>query len=1046
MKRESWPIVLVAGGCTTALLLLCFGSALFRGGQFGYRDAGHFYYPLYKRVQTEWEQGRWPLWEPEENSGMPLLGNPTAAVLYPFKVIYFLLPYAWAARVYTMFHAMLAFAAMLVLGRGWKMSWEGSVLAALTYAFGAPILFQYCNIIYLVGAAWLPLGFLTVDRWVREGCRPALLGLAVVLAMQVLGGDPQSAYLLGLCAAAYAVGLAWARARNRHTVTARHRAGPIEDTTGEPMSMRWVQRTWLILAGLVGLALWIALTLCLAELFHRLRPAGKPTPGLPWMDHVSRLVPLAWVTVVGIVLLRWGKSWWRTPLGATIRGLAGAAAVAAAMAGAQLLPVIEFTQQTARAAGEGPHDIYPFSIEPYRLAELIWPSVLGTNFCRSDYWIDALRLPGVHQKIWVPSLYLGSLGLILAFSALRLRHGSARQVWLSLILIVSLLGSLGPYTSPIWAARVMAQTTGLRVPDIGPLDSYDTTPIRQDGYLRDGDGSLYWWLTTVLPGLRQFRFPAKLFTFTSLAAAALAGIGWDVLRTRRQRATLGLAAGLLIVSLGLLGLVNARRAPLLQVLEARKAMSRFGPLDAVLAVGELTGSLVHGSVMMAVTLVVVSLAQRRPAAAGLLAVLAATADLGIANGRYVATVPQELFETEPEAVRILREAEQKNPSDGPFRVHRMAQWNPPKWFSTASDNRVLDFLIWERGTIQPKYGITEGIEYTHTMGVAELYDYEWYFAGFPRTIDEAVARPLGAQAGQQVIYYPRRGVDMWNTRYFILPEFPNGWMDENRGYAAFLHETDRIYPPQDRFQGPGPRRGGEAEARKEWIQNQDFQIRRNRQAYPRAWVAHESRGFPATKGLSRLEQGGPMQEILYAADPFWHDSGLPLYDPRRLVWIDRDERLGLEDYVAGQPPQPEETVKVSYPTPQRVEIEARLSVPGIVVLADVFYPGWKLTIDDKPAPIYCVNRAMRGAAVREGTHHLVYTYEPASFRVGRAISLGGLAAFLALAIVFTFRPRDPIIAAFFEHVRSPESAREQERSQDHGRERKQEHESGPEPI
>src|SRR5271157_336923 len=253
MDRQRWLIISLVFACFCGLFLLCFGAALWGGGQFGYRDAGHFYYPLYKRVQTEWEQGRWPLWEPEENSGMPLLGNPTAAVLYPFKVIYFLLPYAWAARVYTMFHAMLAFAAMLVLGRGWKMSWEGSVLAALTYAFGAPILFQYCNIIYLVGAAWLPLGFLTVDRWVREGSRPALLGLAVVLAMQVLGGDPQSAYLLGLCATAYTVGLAWARARTRKTVTARHRAGPIEDTTGEPMSMRWVQRTWLILAGLVGL-------------------------------------------------------------------------------------------------------------------------------------------------------------------------------------------------------------------------------------------------------------------------------------------------------------------------------------------------------------------------------------------------------------------------------------------------------------------------------------------------------------------------------------------------------------------------------------------------------------------------------------------------------------------------------------------------------------------------------------------------------------------------------------------------------------------------
>ena len=222
----------------------CSASALpLGGGQFGYRDAGHFYYPLYQRVQAEWQQGRWPLWEPEENSGIPLLGNPTAAVLYPGKLIYALLPYAWAARLYIIAHVALAFGAMLMAMRSWQVSWLGSGLAALTYTFGAPVLFQYCNVIFLVGAAWLPLGFLAVDRWVRLGSRPALLGLAIVLAMQTLGGDPQSAYLLGLCGCGYAVGVAWYRARKAN--------GQEDEGTVEPgrQSYSW----WLIAAVVMGL-------------------------------------------------------------------------------------------------------------------------------------------------------------------------------------------------------------------------------------------------------------------------------------------------------------------------------------------------------------------------------------------------------------------------------------------------------------------------------------------------------------------------------------------------------------------------------------------------------------------------------------------------------------------------------------------------------------------------------------------------------------------------------------------------------------------------
>ena len=84
-------------------------------------------------------------------------------------------------------------------------------MRASPYAFGGPVLFQYCNAIYLVGAAWLPLGFRAADRWLRQGRRIALAELAVVLAMENLGGDPESAYLTGVCAAAYAVGLAASR-------------------------------------------------------------------------------------------------------------------------------------------------------------------------------------------------------------------------------------------------------------------------------------------------------------------------------------------------------------------------------------------------------------------------------------------------------------------------------------------------------------------------------------------------------------------------------------------------------------------------------------------------------------------------------------------------------------------------------------------------------------------------------------------------------------------------------------------------------------------
>ena len=228
---------------------------------------------------------------------------------------------------------------------------------------------------------------------------------------------------------------------------------------------------------------------------------------------------------------------------------------------------------------------------------------------------------------------------------------------------------------------------------------------------------------------------------------------------------------------------------------ARKVASSFGPLDPLAGYHELVRALVHGAVMLALALILIPLAGRRPVLAGLVALVAVAADLAVANARYVITVPQALFEDEPEVVRIINEAERQNPSPGPFRVHRMPLWNPPRWFSDSSTDRVRDFVTWERGTIQPKYGITEGIEYTHTHGRGRAVRLRMVFWRVPEDDPGARALALGAKAGQEVVYFPRRSFDMWNTRYFVLPVYPNGWMDEDRGYAAFLDETELIYPP-----------------------------------------------------------------------------------------------------------------------------------------------------------------------------------------------------------------------------------------------------------
>jgi hypothetical protein len=994
--RHGFTLLLILT-CFGVLFLVCYTPVLLLDHQFAYRDAGNYYYPLNKRVQTEWDHGRWPLWEPEENAGLPLLGNPTAAVFYPGKLVFAILPYAWGARVYIVAHAALAFLSMLVLMRSWGTSWFGSAQSAMAYTFGAPVLFQHSNVIYLIGAAWLPLGLYAADQWVRAGRRWGLVGLTVVLSMQILGGDPQAAYLLGVASIGYALGLAWSRARSMR----------IKSAGTKPA----LPRLWILLTlGLIALVIWCVVTLVLAKWLPTLRGPGKPPPPLRWTPWVPLGVNLAWGLAAVGFLVRWWRRGWHSPLGVMSLGLAGSATLAAVLTAAQVLPAIEFTQRTSHASAR-PDEAYQFTIVPWRLVELVWPNILGTPFESNDYWGDAIATPGVPPKAWVPSLYLGGLTLAMALSSLTIRHRPPWRVWLTVIAAMSLLGSLGSYTSPIWIARTLYITSSsatLRdwLPNLGPMDPFDFQTIRLDGNFRDSDGSLYWWLATSLPAFRQFRYPAKLFTFTALATAALAGLGWDRLSAGKARAPAIVLGGLFILTLATLALAAALHEPILAWLRSLNMSSSFGPFEAVAAYRAIFRSLGHALIVAGLGLILTILARKRPILACSTALILTTTDLAVANARFVLTVPQSVFELKPELAKAIEYAERIDPSPGPFRIHRLHDWHPLDWSVTPSKDRFVEVASWEHETLHSKYAIDYGLEYTNTIGAAELEDHEQFFTSFyARIQDNQVAQSLGVEAGEPVVYFSRRAYDIWNTRYFIVPFDVNGWRDPQRSSAPFLFETFQVYPNPARSSGTKGNRVPTSQA-----DTADVRVLRNLKEFPRAWVVHDARPTIARFDAADRRQSKTMHELLYAADPIWNDPSRPVYDPHNLAWVGNDELAAIRDYLSGQAARPSEAVTVTYPDPQQAVLEVNLDSPGLVILADVYYPGWELAIDGKPAPIYRVNGSMRGAAVPSGPHRLVYTYSPSSFRIGRGVSIAGLAALTILGLACARWPVDPVLA------------------------------------
>jgi len=987
MRRAVFPLVVVA--CALAVFLFVYRAVLFHGEQFGFRDAAHFYYPLYYRVQQEWQAGRWPLWDPWQNAGQPLLGNPMSAVLYPGKLVYGPVSYAWGTRLYVVGHTALAFAGMVALARSLGVSTVGAGISGLSYAFGGPVLFQYCNVIYLVGAAWLPWGLRAAERLVRLRRAGPLVELAIVLAMQVHGGDPQAAYLTVVCGAGWAVVVALGRSKEtppdppfvRGGGCARGQVVQPELTSSSPpyeggvgggrRSGSGMSTTRASTVGLGLVAVWIVGVLTYAR-WH---------PSVPgWFGPVWVPALLLW-TAAAIGLAKLWRRGSDRGLGRCLALLAAAALLGLALAAAPLFTGVEFLAAGNRTSERLPTNRSKFCIEPYRLAELVWPWPFGHPYPEHRSWIQLIPPEG-DRDLWVPSLYIGGLALVLGVGAAGFRGGPPWRRWLTAVAATGLLAGFGKFASPLWLFRWFPLVASA----LGPHDPIANAP-RPDAYVLDMVGSPYELLAALLPGFGLFRYPAKLFTLTSVAVSALAGLGWDELVAgRSKRFARGFLVGLVASGVALV-LAMALWGPAVALLSDRSVtLVDSGPMDAARAWLGTLRALTHGLVVFAIGLALAVWGPRRADWAGIVALVALGADLAVAGSPMIWTVPQADFEIVPEIARRIAESERADPAPGPFRIHRMSAWHPQRFLEPSNPARMRELFRWYHQSMIPLTALTEDLAYARVEGVITLDDYFTFLNPQFRPANAEAARRLGIKPGQPICYFPRRGYDLWGVRYFILPVRTIGWKTEDRGFAAFLQKIDILYPARDEMDTPAKF------AR--WTGREDVQLLRNKAAYPRAWLVHSARVLaPLADASARKEL---MQEILYQDDLFWSDAALRVSDPRTLAWIETEDRDGLRGYLSHAEVEPGESITVIRSEPQRVELKARLNRPGIVILADTFYPGWKLTIDGRPAPILRANRLMRGAAVSAGEHTLVYVYDPISLRIGVAITLLGIAALPAI--------------------------------------------------
>jgi uncharacterized membrane protein YfhO len=113
-----------------------------------------------------------------------------------------------------------------------------------------------------------------------------------------------------------------------------------------------------------------------------------------------------------------------------------------------------------------------------------------------------------------------------------------------------------------------------------------------------------------------------------------------------------------------------------------------------------------------------------------------------------------------------------------------------------------------------------------------------------------------------------------------------------------------------------------------------------------------------------------------------------------------DQEQALQDAgrLGGELPP----VQISQYENDRIMLQVEAPTAAMLVMSDVYNPGWQVRVDGQPAELHRANVAFRGVYLPEGSHTVEMIYRPWEVRLGAALSLLGL-ALVGLVILFSRR-------------------------------------------
>jgi hypothetical protein len=166
---------------------------------------------------------------------------------------------------------------------------------------------------------------------------------------------------------------------------------------------------------------------------------------------------------------------------------------------------------------------------------------------------------------------------------------------------------------------------------------------------------------------------------------------------------------------------------------------------------------------------------------------------------------------------------------------------------------------------------------------------------------------------------------------------------------------------------------------------------------PETEVLYEEPKELDTTYVHRLNEYGPRAYVVHQVEVIEKDDRVlermrEEFDPRQVVILPHRPDLALPSQAKG-----ESSVVILERQPERMVLEVDMAANGLLILSEVYYPGWRAYADGEEVPIYRADHVLRAVPLRAGHHRVEMLFDPPWPKVGLAVS--GVTLLLAAVLI-----------------------------------------------